>query len=91
MDGRHPANMHLRASARYSEDSAQFFLLCKMFRYKNRWFLGVTVTQEHALLLLDGGPDSIMHGKERYDTRCYFNVRSKAYMSRLNLPHGNDN
>ena len=26
-----------------------------------------------------------------YDTRCYFNVRSKADMSRLNLPHGNDN
>ena len=26
-----------------------------------------------------------------YDTRCYFNVRSKANMSRLNLPHGNDN
>ena len=23
----------------------------------------------------------------RYDTRCYFNVRSKANMSRLNLPH----
>ena len=27
----------------------------------------------------------------RYDTRCYFNVRSKADTSRLNLPHGNDN
>jgi len=27
----------------------------------------------------------------RYDTRCYFNVRSKADMSRLNLPHGSDN
>jgi len=25
-----------------------------------------------------------------YDTRCYFNVRSKADMSQLNLPHGND-
>ena len=24
-----------------------------------------------------------------YDTRCYFNVRSKAYISQLNLPHGN--
>ena len=24
----------------------------------------------------------------RYDTRCYFNVRSKADMSRVNLPHG---
>ena len=27
----------------------------------------------------------------RYDTRCYFNVRSKADMSHLNLPPGNDN
>ena len=25
----------------------------------------------------------------RYDTSCYFNVRSKADMSQLNLPHGN--
>ena len=24
----------------------------------------------------------------RYDTRCYFNVRSKANTSQLNLPHG---
>ena len=24
----------------------------------------------------------------RYDTRCYFNVRSKANASQLNLPHG---
>jgi len=27
----------------------------------------------------------------RYDTRCYFNVRSKADMSQLNLLHGTDN
>jgi len=27
----------------------------------------------------------------RYDTRCYFNVRSKADISRLNLPHADDN
>ena len=27
----------------------------------------------------------------RYDTKCYFNVRSKADMSQLNLPHGNNN
>jgi len=26
----------------------------------------------------------------RYDTRCYFNVRSKADISRLNLPHGDN-
>ena len=24
----------------------------------------------------------------RHDTRCYFNVQSKADMSQLNLPHG---
>ena len=29
--------------------------------------------------------------KQLYDTRCYFNVRSKANMSQLNLPHGTDN
>jgi len=27
----------------------------------------------------------------RYDTRCYFNVQSKADMSQLNLPHGTNN
>ena len=27
----------------------------------------------------------------QYDTRCYFNVCSKANMSQLNLPHGTDN
>jgi len=27
----------------------------------------------------------------RYDTRCYFNARSKADISQLNLPHGTDN
>jgi len=27
----------------------------------------------------------------RYDTRCYFNVRSKADISQLNLPHGTNN
>jgi len=27
----------------------------------------------------------------RYDTRCYFNVRSKADMSQRNLPHGTNN
>ena len=26
----------------------------------------------------------------RFDTRCYFNVRSKAAMSQLNLPCGTD-
>ena len=32
------------------------------------------------------------HRQQRlYDTRCYFNVRSKDDTSRLNLPDGNDN
>jgi len=31
------------------------------------------------------------YDKIRYDTRCYFNVRSKADISQLNLPHGTDN
>ena len=29
--------------------------------------------------------------QSRYETRCYFNVRSKADISQLNLPHGTDN
>ena len=29
--------------------------------------------------------------KTPYDTRCYFNVHSKADISQLNLPHGNYN
>ena len=29
-------------------------------------------------------PDALV----QYDTRCYFNVHSKADMSQLNLPHG---
>ena len=29
-----------------------------------------------------------MNLKPVYDTRCYFNVRSKADISQLNLPHG---
>ena len=33
----------------------------------------------------------LLYDTIRYDTRCYFNVRSKADMSQLNLPHGTDN
>ena len=38
-----------------------------------------------------GGRKGIRPVKNRvqYDTRCYFNVRSKAEISQLNLPHGN--
>jgi len=33
---------------------------------------------------------SILYDTIRYDTRCYFNVRSKADISQLNLPHGTE-
>ena len=36
-----------------------------------------------------GQNDTIRCDTMRYDTRCYFNVRSKANMSQLNIPHGN--
>ena len=32
--------------------------------------------------------ESLQLNTLRYDTRCYFNVRSKADISQLNLPHG---
>ena len=35
--------------------------------------------------------DTIRYATIRYDTRCYFNVRSKAVMNQLNLPLGTDN
>jgi len=39
---------------------------------------------------LSRGPRVPGHATVRYDTRCYeyFNVRSKADISQLNLPHG---
>jgi len=40
--------------------------------------------EEHGLF-------KVSQPKLRYDTRCYFNVRSKANMSQLNLPHGTNN
>ena len=36
-----------------------------------------------------GGDTTLSRITVRYDTRCYFNVRSKADISQLNLPHGN--
>ena len=38
-----------------------------------------------------GTTDAIFMATIPYDTRCYFNVRSKANISQLNLPHGTDN
>jgi len=40
----------------------------------------------------NGSADSLSElQSSEYDTRCYFNVRSKADISQLNLPHGTDN
>jgi len=41
--------------------------------------------------VVDGAINESKTDRTRYDTRCYFNVRSKADMSQINLPHGNDN
>jgi len=40
------------------------------------------------LVLFQDIVDTSTYKYIRYDTRCYFNVRSKANMSQLNLPHG---
>ena len=45
-----------------------------------------TLVSDQSLVLLH-----VLHITIRYDTRCYFNVRSKADISQLNLPHGTDN
>jgi len=44
-------------------------------------------------LPIDDLNDGFIFGTKviRYDTRCYFNVRSKAGISQLNLPHETDN
>jgi len=39
----------------------------------------------------DYRPVFVRYDTIRYDTRCYFDVHSKADMSQLNLPHGTDN
>jgi len=38
-----------------------------------------------------GAASASQQERSRYDTRCYFNVRSKADTSQLNLPHGTNN
>jgi len=44
-----------------------------------------TKARRHTVLVASG---RIASDTIRYDTRCYFNVRSKADISQLNLPHG---
>ena len=53
-----------------------------------RWNISQPVRKKHSSALRKIHSTSIAI---LYDTRCYFNVRSKADMSQLNLPHGNDN
>jgi len=49
-------------------------------------------TRPIAVLFLDNAVAArLWYDTIRYDTRCYFNVRSKADISQLNLPHGTDN
>jgi len=56
--------------------------------------------RDRAVVVLQHGSVVVQHRQviacsrsNRYDTieRCYFNVRSKADMRQLNLPHGNNN
>jgi len=42
-------------------------------------------------IVAEGMSNPTMYDTIRYVTRCYFNVRSKADISQLNLPHGTDN
>jgi len=52
----------------------------------------MTYCVEWGVKLYSNQPTNQPGGQEiRYDTRCYFNVRSKADISQLNLPHGTDN
>jgi len=60
-------------------------------RDTGKWFFAEyravrVLSEQQGYQLLVGWYDTI-----RYDTRCYFNVRSKADISQLNLPHGTDN
>jgi len=45
----------------------------------------------HKNLVKVGGVVPDKHTVRLINTRCYFNLRSKADMSRLNLQHRNDN
>ena len=55
-----------------------------------RKYKALTLTNE-TQRLFNHHQDHNEKGTIRYDTRCYFNVRSKADISQLNLPHGTDN
>jgi len=65
-------------------------------RYRSACELFYTCESRQRVIYGTGGTPGVIitdsvKWRIRYDTRCYFNVRSKADVSRLNLPHGNDN
>jgi len=69
---------------------------CTFSSYKHyRYYTEYWVLSTNFLLGKGTGrgspPGSTTYDTIRYDTRCYFNVRSKADISQLNLPHGTDN
>ena len=53
--------------------------------------LALAVLRQHVAVALALTLVALLTSLIRYDTRCYFNVRSKADISQLNLPHGTDN
>jgi len=75
-----PGGQHRRDAAAARFSSSRFVTV----RMRTRVTM-TTMTSE-----LPARPSSVLlHQEVRYDTRCYFNVRSKADVSQLNLPHGN--
>ena len=62
---------------RARSDQWKFHARC-YFRHQTQ--VGLFITSVHSFVITI-----------RDDTRCYFNVRSKANMSQLNLPHRNNN
>ena len=65
-------------------------------RWQNAWYQQIIATKVllgNRILYAEYDIDAMKNTNNmiRYDTRCYFNVRSKANMSQLNLPHGTDN
>jgi len=56
------------------------------------WRLPLTASRPHVdSIEVTGQNATLTHYDTTRDTRCYFNVRSKADMSQLNLPHGTNN
>ena len=49
--------------------------------------MDATHVQLRVVVLVDVASQLSLYNQLRYDTRCYFNVRSKADLSQLNLPH----